>query len=139
MTELNREQYAALAQKLQDQRHELLEQVRQQVREYETEEAAALESQLNDVGDLSVADLLNDMRLDRLDRETEQLREIEKAELRMKTGHYGICIDCDQDIKLARLQVQPAASRCISCQELYERTHATRSLGHQSAGIRYAR
>ena len=32
----------------------------------------------------------------------------------------GICVDCDEDIPLARMKAKPGALRCISCQEDYE-------------------
>ena len=51
------------------------------------------------------------------------IREIRAALTRMDDGSYGICGDCGTDIPLARLQVQPAALRCIACQERYEARH----------------
>ena len=43
---------------------------------------------------------------------------------RIAEGTYGDCIDCGVAIPLARLQVQPAAARCIACQERHEQTVA---------------
>ena len=57
------------------------------------------------------------------DRDAAELREIRAAFTRMDEGSYGICADCGTDIPLARLQVQPAALRCIACQERYETRH----------------
>ena len=58
-------------------------------------------------------------------RDAEEVRDIEAARERMARGHYGECIDCGNDIPLARLQAQPWAARCVACQERFERTHAT--------------
>ena len=57
------------------------------------------------------------------DRDAAELREIRDALNRMDDGSYGICADCGTDIPLARLRVQPAALRCITCQERYEARH----------------
>lgn len=43
------------------------------------------------------------------------------AEARMAKGEYGTCEDCGEAIEFARLEAQPAASRCIQCQELVEK------------------
>ena len=57
------------------------------------------------------------------DRDAAELREIRTALTRMDDGSYGVCADCGTDIPLARLQAQPAALRCIACQERFEARH----------------
>ncbi|RZJ12270.1 MAG: TraR/DksA family transcriptional regulator [Rubrivivax sp.] len=54
-------------------------------------------------------------------RDTQELNDIGAALDRMDAGSYGECIDCGCDIPPARLQAQPAAARCTSCQERAER------------------
>ncbi|MDT8404300.1 TraR/DksA family transcriptional regulator [Sulfuriflexus sp.] len=44
-----------------------------------------------------------------------ELRQIAGALQRIETGDYGYCIDCDQQIAEARLEIDPAALRCILC------------------------
>ncbi len=39
------------------------------------------------------------------------------AERRLQSGEYGLCKDCGDPIGFARLEAQPAASRCVKCQE----------------------
>lgn len=56
-------------------------------------------------------------------RDAGELREIAAALGRIEQGVYGACTDCGNDIAAARLQVQPAAARCIECQTAWERTH----------------
>lgn len=56
-------------------------------------------------------------------RDTAELRDIDAALRRMEDGSYGTCTDCGIDIPLERLQVQPAADRCIDCQAAHERRH----------------
>ncbi|HEU4459143.1 MAG TPA: TraR/DksA family transcriptional regulator [Methylibium sp.] len=55
------------------------------------------------------------------DRDSGELRDIGAALERMDAGEYGLCTDCELEIPPARLEVQPAAARCIECQERRER------------------
>ena len=57
------------------------------------------------------------------ERDAAELREIRAALGRIDDGSYGVCADCGKDIPLARLKAQPAALRCISCQERFETRH----------------
>ncbi|CAN7376004.1 TraR/DksA C4-type zinc finger protein [Cupriavidus necator] len=52
-----------------------------------------------------------------------QLADIEAARSRMRSGQYGVCIDCQQAIRFARLQAYPTATRCTACQNLHEHRH----------------
>lgn len=124
---LSESQIADIGKRLTAQREELLEQMRQQI--HDTEEAQRFDrwTQLNDPADYSVADLMRDMELEQLDRETDQLEAIENALVRIKKGTYGECIDCGTDIRPERLLAQLTASRCLECQAKYEREHETRT------------
>ncbi|MEN6532146.1 MAG: TraR/DksA family transcriptional regulator [Bryobacteraceae bacterium] len=55
-----------------------------------------------------------------LSRETELLRRVEAAIERCERGFYGICIDCGQRIKRARLKALPWAERCRECEQQME-------------------
>jgi RNA polymerase-binding transcription factor DksA len=57
-------------------------------------------------------------------RDIDELRGIESALERIDAGTYGLCVDCAVPIAEARLQVQPAAARCVDCQERHERALA---------------
>lgn len=57
------------------------------------------------------------------ERDQTELRQVADALERMRTGDYGLCIDCGTDIGLQRLQALPSAERCMPCQESYEREH----------------
>jgi DnaK suppressor protein len=48
------------------------------------------------------------------------------AERRLAGGDYGLCEDCGNAIGYARLEAQPAASRCVRCQEIVEKQKAGR-------------
>jgi DnaK suppressor protein len=49
------------------------------------------------------------------------LASIVAAQRRLSQGDYGLCEDCGNPIGYARLQAQPAASRCVRCQEIVEK------------------
>lgn len=50
-------------------------------------------------------------------RREQELQQIIAALRRIDEGDYGYCIDCDELIAVARLQVDPSTPRCIACAE----------------------
>jgi RNA polymerase-binding transcription factor DksA len=57
-----------------------------------------------------------------LQRDIEELRDIEEALARLDKPAFGLCEDCGDDIAFLRLQATPAAKRCSTCQSKFERT-----------------
>ena len=54
--------------------------------------------------------------VDALGNETRrELSMIARALAQLENEAYGICVDCGEDIPLARLQAYPFADRCIRC------------------------
>ncbi len=53
--------------------------------------------------------------------ESRELARIEVALERMRTGQYGVCEGCSQNIPMARLSALPYATCCIKCQREAER------------------
>jgi DnaK suppressor protein len=54
--------------------------------------------------------------VDALGNETRaELNKIAKALDQIKNETYGICVDCGEDIPMARLRAYPFANRCIRC------------------------
>jgi DnaK suppressor protein len=51
----------------------------------------------------------------------DQLDVIEQALVKITEGSYGVCEECGCDIPLQRLEIQPFASYCVSCQEEIDR------------------
>jgi DnaK suppressor protein len=49
--------------------------------------------------------------------DTKVLRAIEEAIHRLDQGTYGICMDCEEEIKIARLDAVPWTRVCIKCKE----------------------
>lgn len=56
--------------------------------------------------------------------ESEMLQAVSDALLRIGDGSYGKCIDCEQDIPVKRLDVFPAAKRCVGCKSKFEKEGA---------------
>jgi RNA polymerase-binding protein DksA len=54
------------------------------------------------------------------------LASIMVAERRLAEGDFGLCEDCGNAIGYARLEAQPAASRCVRCQEIAEKQRGVR-------------
>ena len=48
-------------------------------------------------------------------RRAAEVRRLQAALSRMAGAEYGCCEDCGEDIALKRLNLDPAATKCISC------------------------
>jgi DnaK suppressor protein len=82
---------------------------------------AARDEAVKDEAELSVADTLADMNLQRLDQRNRELRALESALERMSEGTYGECEECGDQIDPRRLEVQPISRMCIRCANRIER------------------
>lgn len=93
----------------------------------ERDDAAATEGprDTHDAGDLSIYELADSERLADAQRASEELQAINNALARLGRGDYGRCIDCHEDIAVARLRLVPTAERCITCQQRYDERHMT--------------
>ena len=56
-----------------------------------------------------------------LDRESNLLRHVKGALARIADGSYGVCMHCEEDIKVKRLDAVPWTKYCIRCQEAADR------------------
>jgi RNA polymerase-binding protein DksA len=74
-----------------------------------------------ELADQSVVNMLYDIELADVDRHIDEVRDVEAALLRLKAGHYGICIECGDPIGYERLHAYPIAKRCYACQLDHER------------------
>jgi RNA polymerase-binding protein DksA len=123
------EQLGALRSALRERAAQLREEIRQALLKSDSEHYLQIADSVRDLEDESFADLIVDVGLAEIDRDLQELRAIEAAQLRMTDGSYGTCDVCDRPIDLQRLRATPHAARCIDCQTLYERTHFQR-FGH---------
>lgn len=131
MTQLTQNEIELIESKLRQRQHDLLEEVRNELDERENQHLAALMG--NDPGDscdVSLADVLADLSIVRVDRQINELREIERKLIQIKEGSLNECMDCGVEIGLQRLLAYPTAMRCVSCQGRHEQMYAHE--GHPS-------
>ena len=121
---LQPKQQAALKSTLRGRLESLLEEVRQDLLTSDDDRAALLADRVRDVGDESLADLIVDLDLADIDRDLEELRDVEAALARMSLGAYGTCLNCGGPIPVERLEAYPTAKRCQPCQRVHERSYA---------------
>lgn len=95
----------------------------------ETQYAAVLGRSSGDSSDEALAVTLGDLSAARLDHEMRLLHELDRARRRLKEEDFGICHDCGEVIPVSRLVANPAATRCVACQEVFEKTHAGQEHG----------
>jgi RNA polymerase-binding transcription factor len=98
----------------------LLERRRQELleREIATREAREpVELDQQQLGRLSRIDALQNqaMAQDAERRRKIELQRIDAALERIASGDYGYCLNCDEEIPLARLEFDPAVATCVEC------------------------
>ena len=97
-------------------------------------EEAGLHRPLNDVVGGVITGIPEDTDLAQAlsDRETSDIlvhlldqnrEQVERALERLREGAYGICEGCARRIPEARLEYQPAATRCVECQSQWDRVN----------------
>jgi RNA polymerase-binding protein DksA len=130
MSHLTREDLTNIRSALQTRREALLRQVAAALEESgQTQFAEVLGRASGDSSDEALAVTLGDLSAARLDHEIRQLRELDAAMRRLEGEDFGLCQDCGAPIPVARLVANPAAVRCIACQERHERTYAGQEHG----------
>ena len=106
---------------LQSQRTQLLGELREKISA--SGEGLGFANQSKFTDDDAVADAAAEMDVALVIRESRDLQEIEAALARIVEGSYGVCTDCEGEISRPRLKASPMAARCLTCQEIFERTH----------------
>lgn len=76
-----------------------------------------------------------DLTVERLNRETLLLRQVEDALERIATGEYGTCLECEEPIAAKRLVALPWAALCLSCQETADREPRETGLARASSPL----
>jgi len=123
MTPLTQDQHNELAQRLSKRRQALRIEVQTQLAQSDDPRVVALKNELAATEDWVLADILGDLDIAMVTRDIGELDEVEAALGRIDDGSYGICITCGGPIGWPRLNVNPTAERCITCQEAWEAGH----------------
>ena len=71
------------------------------------------------IGRLSRIDSIQDKEMSKanLSRRTERKSQLLKVLERLKENDFGFCIDCDEEIDMRRLRVNPIVRKCFSCMQ----------------------
>lgn len=83
-------------------------------------ERADAEPGVADTKDLALSESADAVGDAEIERDRDELRQIEAAFQRLESGRYGECAECGEAIDASRLQAQPAATRCLKCQQRVE-------------------
>jgi DnaK suppressor protein len=124
MKPLTAEEIEVLSQRLAERRQVLRAEVAEQLAQSDDPRATSLRDQLAATEDWVLADILSDLDIAMVTRDTAELHEVDAALTSIAEGGYGTCRDCGEPVGWPRLNANPTALRCIACQEKYEKAHA---------------
>jgi RNA polymerase-binding protein DksA len=124
MAALTQEQIRRLREALDRRSALLIEEVRTELERSGEQHYIDLAGRVTDTGDEAVADVLADLGAAIIDRQVNEIRDIDAARRRIEAGSYGVCIDCRTDIGFDRLMAYPTAKRCFQCQSQREKGYA---------------
>jgi len=54
------------------------------------------------------------------DRERKLIKKIQQAVTRIEEGEFGVCVECGEEIGIARLKARPMTTLCINCKSKQE-------------------
>lgn len=80
--------------------------------------AVVIEPEPDDEADKATHNFSKDLAIATLEREKRTLEQIDAALDKLKKGNYGICDECGQAIRAARLRALPWTRFCLDCAEL---------------------
>ena len=121
MATLSRSDIDQFARRLQARRRTLIAEIRHQLEDDESGEVLRDQyDSLDPHDDRAVSDWVRDVGIAQALRENAELHAVEAALRRIDDESYGECVDCGEMIPPARLEANPAAARCVPCQERVE-------------------
>ena len=120
MPNINEKELNELRESLLTYRKQLQQEIHDELIKEGSSNAISLAGKVHDKQEESLSEMLTQINLAMLSQHQHELKNLERALQRMNDDEYGICIDCDAAIAIARLQAYPTAVRCISCQAKHE-------------------
>ena len=123
MRYLTIEQRESLEQSLRERATQLRGEISGALRQQDTAETLHLANRLDETGDDALADLEISLDIASVERDMGELRNVIQALGRIHTPEFGVCSDCEAEIPFRRLEVEPTALRCVTCQDRYEHSH----------------
>ena len=82
--------------------------------------------------DQATTDIEQSMQMRLKNRENLYIKKIDEALIRMASGSYDICEECEGPISYSRLYARPTAKLCIFCKEEAELVESKRAFDHNS-------
>ena len=113
---MTKTRYEDLKQTLQDRRREMQRSVEDRIRHARTDAG----TEVLDEADSSGADIQADLEFALIQMNSEALRRVDDALVRLEAGEYGCCCDCAGEISESRLRALPFAVRCRNCEQRHE-------------------
>jgi DnaK suppressor protein len=120
-TALSAIQLELFERKLRSRAEELRREIQEGRQRASDERFARVASEVPDIEDAALADVVVDVNNASLLRDSNELRSIDEALGRISAGSYGVCLRCGKPIEFARLEAVPTARYHAACQELEER------------------
>lgn len=102
--------------KLQAKREELLKIIART----EQEGRAADDDPTVDLADKAANSYTKEFLFGQTDHDRVILQLVEEALQRVRGSSYGLCVHCEEEVQLKRLEAVPWARHCIACQEKQE-------------------
>jgi DnaK suppressor protein len=99
------------------------EQIEKNLSDVKVEISELQEQELGDEGDMAAASSDSLVESAIISQQQKELKEIEKALIKIENGEYGICEMCEDPIGFQRLKVKPHAVYCIDCREIVEKSN----------------
>jgi DnaK suppressor protein len=78
------------------------------------------DDQVQDAGDQALSSSMENVNSSLQTAKHDEYKRVEMALQMLEDGTYGICVDCGQAVSEKRLKSFPNATRCLSCQEIFE-------------------
>jgi RNA polymerase-binding transcription factor DksA len=119
-TALSARELHLIEERLQRRAQELCYEIDERNKRAADERFTRVASEVPDLEDASLADVVVDTTNAAIKRDADELREIEAALGRIAAGSYGVCLRCGSPIPLQRLQAVPTARYDERCQRLEE-------------------
>ncbi|MGH7822744.1 MAG: TraR/DksA family transcriptional regulator [Candidatus Binatia bacterium] len=101
-------------------RAELVEALERQLGARLGEDALESLDEAIEIGDRSVLVHGQDVELGMLQLKREELRQVDEALRRLRSGDYGSCRSCEAEIDEERLKIVPFATLCVDCKRREE-------------------
>lgn len=116
-TEVAHERHVELKRILEERRREILNEVKDKMRDVRIEGALGESQGVLDAAETSESDIQDDIEFALIQMKAETLHKIDEALSRHAEGSYGFCFECGDEISEPRLRALPFAVRCKDCEE----------------------